>query len=115
MQSPTRLVRGPESCSICSGSIRTSPSSPSQSAKSSGSITTGIRSWISDSVAFAAQVKIAQVGIGPSGPFEARGKPTLVGRSPAAADSATARALWDLSERLTGVAFGLGRPAAAAA
>ena len=36
-----------------------------------------------------------------------RGRPTLVGRSDAALDVETARALWELSERLTGVTFPL--------
>ena len=49
--------------------------------------------------------------VGPDGRFEQRGHPTLVGRSRAARDEKTARALWDLSERLTGTAF----PAAPAA
>jgi NAD(P)-dependent dehydrogenase (short-subunit alcohol dehydrogenase family) len=43
--------------------------------------------------------------VGPDGPQEARGHPTLVGRSGAAADEDTARKLWELSERLTGVTF----------
>jgi NAD(P)-dependent dehydrogenase (short-subunit alcohol dehydrogenase family) len=47
--------------------------------------------------------------VGPDGRGEQRGHPTLVGRSAAAADEQTARALWELSERLTGVSF----PAAA--
>jgi NAD(P)-dependent dehydrogenase (short-subunit alcohol dehydrogenase family) len=42
---------------------------------------------------------------GPDGRFELRGHPTLVSRSKAATDDRTARALWDLSERLTGVTF----------
>jgi NAD(P)-dependent dehydrogenase (short-subunit alcohol dehydrogenase family) len=46
--------------------------------------------------------------VGPDGLQEARGYPTLVGRSAAASDGTTARELWELSERLTGVAFGLG-------
>ncbi len=45
--------------------------------------------------------------VGPDGLQEARGYPTLVGRSAAASDGTTARELWELSERLTGVAFGL--------
>ena len=40
---------------------------------------------------------------GPDGRFEMRGHPTLVGRSKAATDARTARRLWELSERLTGV------------
>ncbi|MFJ8083302.1 oxidoreductase [Streptomyces sp. NPDC096205] len=45
--------------------------------------------------------------VGPDGPGELRGAPTLVGRSPAASDPAAARRLWDVSEELTGVAFPL--------
>ena len=43
--------------------------------------------------------------VGPDGRFEMRGHPTLVSRSKAATDEATARELWTLSERLTGVTF----------
>jgi NAD(P)-dependent dehydrogenase (short-subunit alcohol dehydrogenase family) len=43
--------------------------------------------------------------VGPDGPGEMRGHPTLVGRSAAASDVPTARALWELSERLTGVTY----------
>ncbi len=43
--------------------------------------------------------------VGPDSRFESVGHPTLVGRSGAASDEATARALWDLSEQLTGVSF----------
>jgi NAD(P)-dependent dehydrogenase (short-subunit alcohol dehydrogenase family) len=43
--------------------------------------------------------------VGPDGVQEGRGHPTLVGRSRAAQDSETARALWELSEELTGVSF----------
>ena len=43
--------------------------------------------------------------IGPDGPFEARGYPKVVGRSSAARDAATARGLWEESERLTGVHY----------
>ena len=46
--------------------------------------------------------------VGPDGPFESRGHPTIVGRSGAASDAAAARRLWELSEQETGVAFGLG-------
>jgi NAD(P)-dependent dehydrogenase (short-subunit alcohol dehydrogenase family) len=42
---------------------------------------------------------------GPDGRFELRGHPTLVSRSKAATDERTARELWTLSERLTGVSF----------
>lgn len=45
--------------------------------------------------------------VGPDGPMEMRGHPTLVGRSSAAADPETARRLWERSEELTGVAFPL--------
>jgi len=45
--------------------------------------------------------------VGPDGPGEGRGHPTLVGRSGAATDADTARRLWELSERLTGVTFPL--------
>ena len=41
--------------------------------------------------------------VGPDGFQEGRGHPTLVGRSRAASDVDTARGLWELSERLTGV------------
>jgi NAD(P)-dependent dehydrogenase (short-subunit alcohol dehydrogenase family) len=44
---------------------------------------------------------------GPDGLREMRGHPTLVGRSKAANDAETARGLWELSEELTGVSFGL--------
>ena len=47
---------------------------------------------------------------GPDGFHEGRGHPTLVGRSAAASDPETARALWDLSERLTATAFPLEVP-----
>ena len=43
--------------------------------------------------------------VGPDGIQEARGNPTLVGRSAAAQDTETARRLWELSEQLTGVTF----------
>jgi hypothetical protein len=43
--------------------------------------------------------------VGPDGMFETRGAPTLVGRSTAASDPATARRLWTVSEELTGVTF----------
>lgn len=49
--------------------------------------------------------------IGPDGAAELRGAPTLVPLAPAAADGATARRLWELSERMTGVRFAI--PAAA--
>ena len=40
--------------------------------------------------------------------MEQRGAPKLVGRSGAALDADVARRLWDVSEELTGVRFGLG-------
>ena len=51
--------------------------------------------------------------VGPDGFQEARGNPTLVGRSAAARDAETARRLWELSEELTGVSFPLGTALAA--
>ncbi|MFJ3789616.1 oxidoreductase [Kitasatospora sp. NPDC090091] len=45
--------------------------------------------------------------IGPDGPGELCGAPARVELAPAATDAATGRRLWDLSERLTGVRFGL--------
>jgi NAD(P)-dependent dehydrogenase (short-subunit alcohol dehydrogenase family) len=45
--------------------------------------------------------------VGPDGFGEFRGKPTLVGRSSAAQDAEVARRLWNVSEQLTGVRFGL--------
>jgi NAD(P)-dependent dehydrogenase (short-subunit alcohol dehydrogenase family) len=50
---------------------------------------------------------------GPSGFLEQRGAPKLVGRSAAAQDDDVARHLWEVSEQLTSVRFGL--PAAAGA
>ena len=44
---------------------------------------------------------------GPGGFMEQRGAPKLVGRSGAALDADVARRLWDVSEELTGVRFGL--------
>jgi NAD(P)-dependent dehydrogenase (short-subunit alcohol dehydrogenase family) len=46
--------------------------------------------------------------VGPDGFQEMRGRPTLVPRSQAALDVETARGLWELSERLTGVTSPLG-------
>src|SRR3954466_93092 len=43
--------------------------------------------------------------VGPDGFQEQRGHPKLVGRSSAASDEESARRLWDLSEKLTGVSF----------
>jgi NAD(P)-dependent dehydrogenase (short-subunit alcohol dehydrogenase family) len=45
--------------------------------------------------------------VGPGAFREYRGHPKLVGRSKAANDADTARALWELSEELTGVTFPL--------
>ncbi|MEU1984999.1 oxidoreductase [Nocardia sp. NPDC019395] len=45
--------------------------------------------------------------VGPDGRNELHGYPTLVGRSARASDVETARRLWDVSEELTGVRFGL--------
>ncbi|MDF3300307.1 oxidoreductase [Streptomyces tropicalis] len=45
--------------------------------------------------------------VGPDGPGEMRGAPTLVGRSRAASDPVVARRLWTVSEELTGAAFSL--------
>src|SRR5580704_6303333 len=50
---------------------------------------------------------------GPDGLMEMRGKPKLVGRSKAARDADAARRLWDASEELTGVRFGLAAASAA--
>jgi NAD(P)-dependent dehydrogenase (short-subunit alcohol dehydrogenase family) len=50
--------------------------------------------------------------VGPDGFQEQRGHPKLVGRSSAASNEADARRLWEVSEELTGVSFGLA-PAAA--
>ncbi|MCF2585761.1 oxidoreductase [Brevibacterium sp. UCMA 11752] len=45
--------------------------------------------------------------VGPDGRGELRGSPTLVGRSARASDLTTACRLWEVSEELTGVSFGL--------
>jgi len=50
---------------------------------------------------------------GPGGFMEARGPAKLVGRSDAAKDVDVARRLWEVSEELTGVRFGLGALAGA--
>jgi NAD(P)-dependent dehydrogenase (short-subunit alcohol dehydrogenase family) len=47
--------------------------------------------------------------VGPSGIGEMKGWPTAVRRSPRALEPALARALWERSEELTGVGFGLSR------
>ncbi|WP_084224304.1 oxidoreductase [Kitasatospora cheerisanensis] len=56
---------------------------------------------------FAAAAPEALAGqfIGPRGPAELRGAPTVVRVAPAADDPATGRRLWELSERLTGVRY----------
>ena len=51
--------------------------------------------------------------VGPDGPGELRGGPTLVGRTARASDPDVARRLWALSEQLTGVTAGVPEPAAA--
>jgi NAD(P)-dependent dehydrogenase (short-subunit alcohol dehydrogenase family) len=53
--------------------------------------------------------------VGPDGPGESRGHPTLVTPSAAAQDMDTARKLWELSERLTGVSYEFPRSSASAA
>jgi NAD(P)-dependent dehydrogenase (short-subunit alcohol dehydrogenase family) len=50
--------------------------------------------------------------VGPGGLQEMRGHPALAGRSAAAWDTETAQRLWEISEQLTGVRFGLVRAAA---
>jgi protochlorophyllide reductase len=45
--------------------------------------------------------------IGPARMFETRGPPEVLLPSEAARDVEVARALWELSERVTGAAFGL--------
>ncbi|MET8312861.1 oxidoreductase [Rhodococcus erythropolis] len=45
--------------------------------------------------------------IGPGGPFEQRGYPKVVGSNKKSHDSKTASGLWTLSEKLTGVSFGI--------
>lgn len=45
--------------------------------------------------------------VGPDGFRALHGHPTLIGRSPEASDPAVARRLWEVSEELTGVRFGL--------
>lgn len=46
--------------------------------------------------------------VGPDGRWELHGSPSLVGRSARASDPDLARRLWDVSEELTGIRFGLG-------
>lgn len=45
--------------------------------------------------------------VGPDGRGELHGYPTLVGRSAKASDPETAQRLWNVSEQLTGIGFGL--------
>jgi NAD(P)-dependent dehydrogenase (short-subunit alcohol dehydrogenase family) len=52
--------------------------------------------------------------VGPDGFGEHRGHPKLVGRNKAAQDADAARKLWERSEELTGVGFGLARDGAPA-
>jgi NAD(P)-dependent dehydrogenase (short-subunit alcohol dehydrogenase family) len=52
--------------------------------------------------------------VGPSGPFESTGLPTIVGSSAASRDLDVQRGLWDLAVRLTGVDPGLPNRAVAA-
>ena len=52
--------------------------------------------------------------VGPDGPREGRGHPTLVSPNAAARDMETAGKLWELSERLTGVTYAFPRSASAA-
>ncbi|MBB5158445.1 oxidoreductase [Saccharopolyspora phatthalungensis] len=47
--------------------------------------------------------------LGPDGPFELRGGPTLVSRTTAASDPTAAKKLWTLSEELTGTTFPLAK------
>ncbi|GAC1660312.1 MAG: oxidoreductase [Candidatus Dormibacteraceae bacterium] len=49
--------------------------------------------------------------IGPDGPAEMRGHPTLVSATDLAYDEEDARRLWDISERLTGVKYDFRAPA----
>ena len=46
--------------------------------------------------------------VGPDGPGQMRGGPTLVSRSAAAKNAETAERLWTLSEKMTGVSYPLG-------
>lgn len=53
------------------------------------------------------------VYVGPDGLRHLRGHPTVQAPAPRALDAPTARRLWELSERLTGVSWPLGPPAPA--
>ena len=46
--------------------------------------------------------------VGPGGPGEMRGHPTIVGASRSARDRGAAERLWTISEQLTGVTYGFG-------
>ena len=77
-----------------------------------GLMAVGNRVWAQDDehgvlpILFAATQDIPGASyIGPDGFAEVRGHPTFVDRSSAAKDEQTARRLWELSERLTGVSF----------
>ncbi len=48
--------------------------------------------------------------VGPFGPGQLRGRPTLVNASRAAGDDKSADLLWEVSERLTGVIYDWGEP-----
>jgi hypothetical protein len=48
--------------------------------------------------------------IGPDGPAEMRGYPTLVQPTNRAKDVETAKRLWEISEKLTGVRYELREP-----
>jgi protochlorophyllide reductase len=50
--------------------------------------------------------------VGPFGPGQLRGRPTLVKASRAANDDGAAELLWEMSERLTGVIYDWGEPSA---
>jgi hypothetical protein len=50
--------------------------------------------------------------VGPDGPAEGRGYPTLVSPSDRARDTAAARRLWEVSEQLTGINYDLPIPTA---
>jgi NAD(P)-dependent dehydrogenase (short-subunit alcohol dehydrogenase family) len=50
--------------------------------------------------------------VGPGGFLELSGHPKLVGRTARASDADTARRLWELSERLTGVSYPASTPSA---
>ena len=85
-----------------------------------GSLIKGVALWVGDrliaqsaykgalpTVCAAVESVPGNTYFGPSGVGEWRGDPTIVGRTRAASDPATAAALWSLSEELTGVTFPL--------